>query len=163
MTTPPQTAEPVIRRELTVPLSMEGAFALFTEGLARWWPPAYTWSQDVLDTIAMEPWVNGRCYERGPHDFTCDWGRVLAWEPPHRLVFTWQISPDRAPEPNPTRASEVEVRFEAKGALSTRLAFVHRYFGRHGADGARYRAMLDAPEGWSTILNAYAEQAGRQV
>jgi uncharacterized protein YndB with AHSA1/START domain len=80
---------------------VERAFATFSDGLAGWWPREYTWAQDTLETIAIEPREGGRCFERGPHGFHCDWGRVLAWDPPDRLAFTWQIGPDRVPEPNP--------------------------------------------------------------
>jgi uncharacterized protein YndB with AHSA1/START domain len=108
-------AEDTLKVTTTVAAPVEQAFRTFTEGLAGWWPREYTWAQDTLDTIAIEPRAGGRCFERGPHGFHCDWGRVLAWEPPRRLVFTWQIAPDRAPEPNPAKASEVEARFVADG------------------------------------------------
>ena len=128
-----------IQRTLTVPASPERAFTVFTGELATWWPPEYTWAQDVLDTIAVEPRESGRCFERGPHGFECDWGRVLVWDPPRRLGFTWQISPQRVPEPNPTKASEIEVRFEAEGPGTTRVEFEHRGFEGHGEGGAGYR------------------------
>ena len=84
------------------------AFALFTEHLGRWWPRAYTWSQDTLEHIGIEPRVGSRCFEIGPHGFHSDWGRVLEWDPPRRLRIAWQISPRREPEPNPLKASESE-------------------------------------------------------
>jgi uncharacterized protein YndB with AHSA1/START domain len=82
---------------------------------------------------------------------------VLVWEPPHRLVFTWQISPRREPEPNPARASEVEVRFEAEGPSRTQVEFEHRHFDRHGEGGAEYQAMLGSPQGWPYILDCYVK------
>lgn len=147
--------EKAIRRRMTVKVQPERAFTIFTDELARWWPAEYTWSQDVLETIAIEPGEGGRCFERGPHNFECDWGRVLTWEPPHRLVFTWQISPKREPEPNPAKASEVEVRFESEGTSGTRVEFEHRHFARHGEDAPEYRAGLDSPQGWPYILDRY--------
>lgn len=153
----PQGIEEAIHKTLMLPVSAERAFDVFAKELGAWWPPEYTWSQDVLVAIAIEPGQDGHCYELGPHNFRCDWGRVLIWEPPHRLVFTWQISPKREPEPNPARASEIEVRFESDGPLTTRLEFEHRGFGRHGEDGAEYRAMLDSPPGWPYILNRYVK------
>lgn len=149
--------EEIIQRRLTVPVSTDQAFDFFTAKLTNWWPPEYTWSQDVLETIAIEPGVNGRCFERGPFNFECDWGRVLVWEPPRRLVFTWQISPGREPVPDPSKASEVEVRFEAESASSTQVIFEHRRFARHGDGAADYRAMLDSPQGWPYILDCYRE------
>ncbi|HET8726192.1 MAG TPA: SRPBCC domain-containing protein, partial [Alphaproteobacteria bacterium] len=81
---------------------------------------------------------------------------VLAWEPPHRLVLAWQISPRREPEPDPARASEVEVRFASEGPSVTRVAFEHRGFANHGADADGYRAGLDSAQGWTFILDRYA-------
>jgi uncharacterized protein YndB with AHSA1/START domain len=81
---------------------------------------------------------------------------VLVWEPPRRLVLAWQISPERAPEPDPAKASEVEVRFVAEGPSVTRVELEHRGFERHGAGGAGYRAGMGAPQGWPYILDRYA-------
>ncbi len=92
-----------IKQTLTVPGSVDRAFHVFTEELNMWWPNEYTWSGEVLETIEIEPRKNGRCFERGPHGFECDWGRVLVWQPPDRLVFTWQIAPDRVPQPDPKK------------------------------------------------------------
>lgn len=103
-----------IRYTLTVPLQPSEAFALFTERLAQWWPHEYTWGQGVLEDIGVESRPDGLCYERGPHGFRCDWGRVLIWQPPSRLTLAWQISPRREPEPNAARASTVELRFDAE-------------------------------------------------
>ncbi len=69
------------------------------------------------------------------------------WEPPHRLVFSWQISPERVPEPDPVKASEVEVRFTAEGLATTRVELEHRGFEHHGPGGDAYRAGLGSPEG----------------
>jgi len=91
-----------------------------------------------------------------PHGFTCHWGRVLAWDPPTRLVFAWQIAPDRAPEPNPAKASEVEVRFHPSDPTSTRVDLEHRAFPRHGDAADTYRQALASPQGWPLILARYA-------
>lgn len=152
-----QADEQPIRLSMTVPASPDHAFAIFTKGLVSWWPAEYTWSQEVLEILAIEPGQGGHCFEQGPHGFRCDWGRVLVWEPPHRLVFTWQISPKREPEPNPARASEVEVRFVAEGPSHTRVEFEHRHFDRHGEGGVEYRAALGSPQGWSYILDRYVK------
>ena len=154
-----QDTEEAVRRTLTVPVPVDRAFALFTGELATWWPPEYTWAKDKLETIRIESGEGGRCFERGPHGFECDFGRVLAWEPPHRLVFSWQISPTRVPEPNPEKASEVEVRFEPNGPHSTRVAFEHRGFAKHGEGAAEYREAMDSAQGWEYILSRYEEAA----
>ncbi len=140
---------------------MERAFALFTERIGDWWPAEFTWSQDVLDDLRIEPREGGLCTELGPRGFRCDWGAVLAWERPCRLLLAWQIAPSRAPEPNPARASEVEVRFEQNGDASTAVELEHRHFERHG-DGAReYRDGMH--QGWERLLERYAAFAGAQL
>jgi uncharacterized protein YndB with AHSA1/START domain len=151
--------EDTLHHATTVAAPVERAFATFSDGLAGWWPREYTWAQDTLETIAIEPREGGRCFERGPHGFHCDWGRVLAWDPPDRLVFTWQIGPDRVPEPNPAKASEVEVRFVADGPSATRVELEHRGFSRHGDGGDRYRAAMGSRLGWPLILDRYAAAA----
>lgn len=151
------TTEP-IRVRLSVPLPVEAAFRLFVDELNTWWPAEYTWSGDVLEQIAVEPREGGRCFEVGPHGFTCDWGRVLTFDSPRRIVFTWQISPRREPVPDPAQASEIEVRFEPSGA-GTQVDFEHRLFERHGEGGAEYRAALASEQGWPYILSRYADAA----
>jgi uncharacterized protein YndB with AHSA1/START domain len=128
----------------------ERAFAAFAD-LGAWWPAEYSWAGDVLEEIGIEPREGGHCYELGPHGIRCDWGRVTAWEPPRRLVFTWQIGPQREPAPDPARASEVEVRFDA-----TTVTLEHRDFERHGPDAENYRAALASEHGWPYILGRYA-------
>jgi uncharacterized protein YndB with AHSA1/START domain len=152
---PQPSEEQAIRCAVSVPVSVERAFAGFIE-LARWWPREYTWSGGVLEDLGIEPGEGGHCFELGPHGFRCDWGTVLVWEPPGRLVLAWQIAPDRAPEPNPARASEVEVRFVPQGPPGTRVELEHRGLSRHGADGDAYREALGSPDGWPLMLDRYA-------
>jgi len=147
-----------VRRTLTVHVPVERAFAIFTERLEVWWPREYTWGKEAMESIGIECHEGGFCYETGPNGFLCHWGRVLEWDPPHRLVLSWQISPERAPEPNPDKASEIEIRFIAEGPR-TIVEFEHRCFGRHGEGGARYRAAMDSPQGWTYILQRYASEA----
>jgi uncharacterized protein YndB with AHSA1/START domain len=147
-----------IRRTLTVHVPIERAFAIFTERFEAWWPREYTWGGEVLESIGIECREGGLCYEAGPNGFSCHWGRVLVWDPPHRLVLSWQISPERAPQPNPAKASEIELRFIAEGPR-TLVEFEHRGFARHGKGGARYRAAMDSPQGWTYILQRYASEA----
>jgi uncharacterized protein YndB with AHSA1/START domain len=92
-----------IRRAVTVQAPVERSFAAFTAELASWWPREYTWANETLEAIGIEPREGGHCFELGPGGFHCDWGTVLTWDPPNRLVFAWQIAPSRAPEPNPAR------------------------------------------------------------
>ena len=76
-----------VRSAVTVPQSPAEAFALFAERLVDWWPREYTWAQDTLQRIGVDPQIGGRCYEIGPHEFPADWGRVLAWDRPARLLL----------------------------------------------------------------------------
>jgi len=150
-----------VRSSLTVPCTPEHAFAAFTEAFGSWWPPEYTWSQRALEAIGIEPGEGGACFELGPYGFHLDWGRVLAWEPPRRLVFSWQIGATRVPEPDPARSSEVEVRFEPDGDDGTRVELVHRDFARHGEEAAGYRAAMGSEQGWDFILRRFAAHLAR--
>lgn len=144
--------EPVapIRRMARIDLPVQQVFSLWTDSLGLWWPREFTWSQQKLERIAIEPWVAGRCFERGPHDFHLDFGRVIACEPPTRLVFTWQIAFDRTPQPDPDRCSEVEVRLVAGGEDATDVSIEHRHFERHGAHAEAYRAGMEG--GWDELV-----------
>lgn len=146
-----------IRWSREIDTTPDRAFEIFTRDLASWWPAEYTWSGDVMETIALEPRQGGRCYELGPHGFQCDWGRVLAWEPGERLVLAWQISPRREPEPNPAKASEVEISFNRNGAR-TMVEFEHRHIDRHGEGSDDYRKALASEAGWPWILSRYVER-----
>ena len=141
-----------------VALPPEQAFERFTEAFGDWWPPEYTWSRHALERIGIEPGEGGLCYELGPHGFRLDWGRVTAWEPGARLAFLWQIGPTRVPEPDPGRASEVDVRFEADGEGGSRVTLTHAGFERHGDGAEGYRAAMDSPQGWDRILGRFAER-----
>jgi uncharacterized protein YndB with AHSA1/START domain len=144
---------------VVVDASPERAFDVFTEGLGEWWIPEYTWSGPrVLVDIGIEPRKGGLCYEIGPYGFRVDWGRVLTWEAPHRLVFTWQIGPERVPEPDPERASEVEVTFATEGR-GTRVELTHRRFERHGEAAQAYRGGMSV--GWEQLLGRYADAANK--
>jgi uncharacterized protein YndB with AHSA1/START domain len=153
--TEPQHAVKLVEA-ITVDAGAEDAFRTFTDELGRWWPKEYTWSGDVLEEMRIEPRVGGHCYEVGPHAFRCDWGRVTAVDAPHRIVFTWQISATRVPDPDPARGSEVEVRFDVEHEGSTLLTLEHRGFERHGDDGGQYCAAMASDAGWRRILQQYA-------
>ena len=140
-----------------VPIEPEAAFALFADRMGEWWPREYSWAGARLEWIGIKA---GMCMERGPHGFRVDWGRVLSWEPPDRLRFSWQISPSRVPEPDPERASEVEVRFTPAEHGGTIVSLAHRSFDRHGEGWQAYEEAMASPDGWPSILVRYAA-AGR--
>lgn len=149
-----------IRVELDLDVDPQAAFTTFVDRFADWWPHDHSWSGGSLQAIGIEPGVGGFCYERGPYGLRLDWGRVTAWEPPHRLAFSWQVEMDRTPQPNPAHASEVEVAFEQRGDGS-RVVLIHDGFDRHAGDGAAYRDALARPEGWPHIVERYAARVRR--
>ncbi len=140
-----------VRCEVEVAASPERVFAAFTEDLGSWWPPEYSWAQTRLEHIAIEPREDGR-YERGPHGFWCDWGRMTHCHRPERLVFLWQVSPDGTPQPDPERSSEVEVTFDEAGK-GTKVTVEHRAFERHGEEGGGDREALASALGWPYMLD----------
>ncbi|WP_076468833.1 SRPBCC family protein [Micromonospora avicenniae] len=143
-----------VRCDLVISAPTERAFAVFAGALTDWWVREYTWSgPEALSELGMEPRAGGMLYEIGPYGFRADWGRVLIWDPPRRLVFTWQIGPDRSPVPDPARASEVEVLFLAEAPGQTRVELEHRHFDRHGEAAEGYRQALTA--GWHELLSRY--------
>ncbi|HEX8345851.1 MAG TPA: SRPBCC family protein, partial [Actinoplanes sp.] len=144
-----------LRVSVLVEAAPEAAFDAFTTRVHEWWVREFTWSgRDLLDTIGIEPGPGGKAYEIGPHGFRLDWGRVLVWDPPRRVVLAWQIAPDRVPRPDPAQASEVDVSFRQQPG-GTAVTLEHRHFERHGPDAAGYRrAMTD---GWRELLDRYAE------
>jgi uncharacterized protein YndB with AHSA1/START domain len=146
-----------VNLEFNVPASADRAFKVFVHEINTWWPREYTWAGEVLEKIEIETRIQGRCFERGPHGFECDWGRVTAFDSPNRIVFTWQIAPDRVPEPNPDKASEVEVSFSEIGKQETRVKFEHRNFEKHGEHAESYKQALSSPQGWKYILDKFKD------
>jgi uncharacterized protein YndB with AHSA1/START domain len=145
--------------EIVVAAPPERAFETFTAGMTAWWPPEYTWANKTLERIVVEAQEGGHCTEYGPHGFRVDWGRVVTCEPPARIAFTWQISPQRVPQPDPAQASLVEVRFDGDGD-GTRVTVNHRHFSRHGEGAEGYEAAMSSPQGWPLLLERFAAAAG---
>jgi uncharacterized protein YndB with AHSA1/START domain len=150
---------PPLSGSATVALPVEKAFAFFTASIGSWWPAEYHIGQpDMADTI-LEPRQGGRWYERGTDSSECEWGRVLAWEPPHRLVVTWQINGHWQFDPDPAHASEIEVRFTADGPEQTRVELEHRHLDRLVAGQALRDGIEVSGGGWSSVLLTYAKAA----
>jgi uncharacterized protein YndB with AHSA1/START domain len=149
---------PAIRGKITIDVPVDHAFQVFTSSFNTWWPHEFHIGQTDIAEAIIEPRKGGRWYERGIDGSECDWGRVLVWEPPHRLVITWQINGRWQFDPDPTRASEVEVLFSADGPEQTTVQLTHQYFDRLEGGQAIHEAMRDEGN-WSALLGLFAKAA----
>jgi uncharacterized protein YndB with AHSA1/START domain len=149
---------PPLTGTLTVDLAIEQAFRFFTESFNAWWPREYHIGQTDIAEAVLEGRVGGRWYERGVDDSECEWGHVRVWEPPHRLVVTWQINGYWQYDPDPAHASEVEIRFTAEGPNETRVDVTHDHLDRLVA-GQELRDGITGGGGWSSLLEAFAAAA----
>jgi uncharacterized protein YndB with AHSA1/START domain len=149
----------VVQKELSVNLPVERVFAVFTQKMAAWWPATHHIAKQPFVEIEVEPRAGGRWFERAADGSECDWGRVLAWEPPHRVVFSWHLQGDFKFDPNPEKASEVEIRFFAESDDKTRLELEHRKLERHGTGWEQVRTNVGAPGGWTFVLESFAKVA----
>ncbi|MDF2809974.1 MAG: hypothetical protein K0S56_1005 [Microvirga sp.] len=149
---PTVTPAPV-RKSIIVKAEAVRAFEVFTAGMGRWWPGSHSIGSSPMKAAVIEPRVGGRWFERGEDGSECDWGRVLAWEPPSRVVLAWQI--DAAWRFDPTLVTEVEVRFIPEGN-ATRVELEHRDIERFGDQAEAARGALDSPGGWSGLLERFA-------
>ena len=145
-----------VAKTVTVEAPLNTAFRVFAEQ-HRWWPVAtHHLAETAGETVVLEPFAGGRWFERAADGTETDWGRVLIWEPPHRLVLTFQIAPGWSYQPDPALASEIEVRFTAEAGGRTRVDFEHRHLERYADQAERMRAVLDGPGGAAGVLAAYA-------
>jgi uncharacterized protein YndB with AHSA1/START domain len=146
---------PAIRRAVTVDAPVERAFRVFTESFNSWWPATHHIGQADLAEAVLEPREGGRWYERSIDGSECDWGRVLTWEPPHRLVLSWQLNGEWQYDPDTDHASEVEVRFTAEGPGQTVVELEHRRLERL-AEAQALHDSVGGPGGWGGILERFA-------
>jgi uncharacterized protein YndB with AHSA1/START domain len=150
-----------VRNSVTVDAPIERAFDVFTAGIGSWWPPEHHLLEAEFADMIFEPRVGGHIIDRGVDGSECRWSRVLAYDPPHRVVFTWDINPQFQLEPDPAKASEVEVQFHAEGPGRTRVDLEHRHLDRHGDGWEGLRDALGTPDGWPHELEAFAAAARR--
>jgi uncharacterized protein YndB with AHSA1/START domain len=147
---------PAIQGKVTVNAPIERAFRIFTESFTTWWPADYHIGEADMAEAIIEPREGGRWYERGVDGSECDWGHVLAWEPPHRLVVTWQINGQWQYDPDPEHASEIEVRFTPEGSDQTTVELEHRLLHRL-VGGEAIRDSISGGGGWGALLAQYAK------
>jgi hypothetical protein len=148
-----------VRKSVRVAAAPARAFEVFTAGFARWWPRSHTIGTVPQKEAVLEPRVGGRWFERGEDGSECDWGKVLVWEPPTRVVLGWQLDPDFKFDPNVV--TEVEVRFVAEGEGATRVELEHRHLERFGERGEVLREKVGSPNGWGKLLEEFAACAAR--
>ena len=144
-----------ITKQLVVEAPAERAFRVFTENMGAWWPREHHIGKSELKDCVVEPKAGGRWYEVCADGSQCDWGKVLTWDPPKRLVLAWQLGSDW--KFDPAFVTEVEVRFTAEGPKRTRVDFEHRNLERFGAIAENMRKEMDG--GWGGILEQYVKRA----
>ena len=152
-----QSAATTVRHSIVVEASIEEAFRVFTEDFGRFKPPEHNLlGADILETV-FEPRVGGHVFDRGVDGSVCRWARVLIFEPPKRVVISWDISPYWEIETDPARTSEVEVRFQPESPTKTRVNLEHRHLDRHAEGWEGVRDGVDSDQGWPLYLHRYAE------
>src|SRR5918992_724808 len=154
-----QAADTVVRKEIVVEGSIERAFTVFTDRFGDFKPREHNLLGVAIAETVFEPKVGGHIYDRGADGSECRWARVLSYEPPDRVVFSWDISPQWQIEPDPEKTSEVEVRFTAEAPDRTRVELEHRHIDRHGDGWEGTRESVGGPGGWPDCLEAFARQA----
>jgi uncharacterized protein YndB with AHSA1/START domain len=146
-----------VRSSIVVEVPIEKAFRAFTDDFDRIKPREHNMLPVEIAESVFEPGVGGRVFDRGVDGSECQWARVLAYEPPHRVVFSWDISPRWQIESDRERTSEVEVRFTTESAKRTRVDVEHRYLDRHGDGWEGLREALGGGDGWPIYLQRLAD------
>lgn len=147
-----------IRKEITVEAPQERAFRVFTQNIEAWWPAEHHIGKAPMKQALMEPKVGGRWYEVGTDGSECDWGKVLVWEPPRRVVLAWSITASWQYDPN--FVTELEVTFHVVGPKRTQVQLEHRNLERYGDALPQMRGMLEP--GWMHQLERYQAEANKE-
>jgi uncharacterized protein YndB with AHSA1/START domain len=155
-----QTADVVVRRQIVVPAPIEQAFSTFTERFGDFKPREHNILGVPIAETVFEPRVGGHIVDRGTDGSECRWARVLVYEPPQLVVFSWDIGPTWQVETEPERTSEVEVRFVAESPDRTRVELEHRNLDRHGPGWESVADGVCADQGWPLYLTRYAALLG---
>jgi uncharacterized protein YndB with AHSA1/START domain len=156
MSTP--VSETSVRNSIVVEAPIERAFSVFTDGFGTFKPRDHNLMAVDIEETVFETHVGGNIYDRGVDGSECRWARVLAFEPPNRVVFSWDISPQWQIETDPDKTSEVEVRFIAEAPDRTRVELEHRNLDRHGDGWEGMREGVHGDQGWPLYLNLFAAQ-----
>ncbi len=144
-----------VTRSITVALAPAAAFDLFTHRMTEFWPAGHSIGASPFEAVVMEPRAGGRWYERSADGVECPWGRVLAWEPPRRVVLAWQLNADWTYDPG--FETDVEVSFTEVEAGRTKVELRHGHLERFGERAAEMQTTFESPGAWDSILAAYAD------
>jgi uncharacterized protein YndB with AHSA1/START domain len=153
-----QAQEASVQKQIVVEAPIERAFSVFTEDFDSIKPREHNMLAVEIAETVFEPREGGRIYDRGVDGSECQWARVLAYEPPDRVVFSWDINPQWQIESDLEKTSEVEVRFISETPERTRVELEHRNLDRHGEGWEGERGAVDSEGGWALYLERFAEQ-----
>ena len=152
-----QATDTAVQTSIVVDASQERAFTFFSQDIGKWWPPEHHILEGELAEMVFEPRVGGNIYDRATNGNECRWARVLAYDPPERVVFSWDISLQWQIETDPAKTSEIEVRFVPEGDTRTRVELEHRHLDRHGDGWEGMRDAVGSPGGWGVGLARFAD------
>jgi uncharacterized protein YndB with AHSA1/START domain len=146
-----------VRKTVMVKAGAQKAFDVFTSGMGRWWPASHSTSKSPLKDVVVEPRAGGRWFELGADGSETNWGKVLAWDPPSRVLLAWQLTKDWSYDP--AFETEVEVTFTPRADGLTEVTLEHRNLERFGEAAETVRAAIDSPGGWGSIIAEFARVA----
>ena len=155
-----QATDTVVRRQIVVQAPIERAFVVFTERFGDFKPPEHNMLKAPIAETVFEPRVGGHIYDRAADGTECRWARILAFDPPDRVVFSWDISPQWQIETDPDTTSEVEIRFTAQAPGRTLVELEHRNIDRHGPGWQSIADGIAGDDGWPLYLSRYAALFG---
>jgi len=152
--------ETTVRASIVVHAPIERAFQVFTEGMSSWWPREHHIGRVPMVATIVEPRIGGRWYELGDDGSECDWGVVLAWDPPHHVAVSWHLDGDYRYDADARRSSRVDVRFQPQGDGTTLVELEHSGLDHHGPTWRRLRDDIASAGGWPGTLRRFADTAG---
>jgi uncharacterized protein YndB with AHSA1/START domain len=153
-----ETVAPV-RKNITIEAAQAHVFSVFTDGVDKWWPREHHIGPSPLKQAIIEPKQGGRWYSTCQDGSEINVGKVLVWDPPKRLVLSWQITAEWKYDAD--FVTEVEIRFTAEGPKTTRVDLEHRNLARYGVAGPAMYTTFDSPGGWGATLAAFAKAAAQ--
>jgi uncharacterized protein YndB with AHSA1/START domain len=153
MTSPTDITETTVRKSITVNAPIARAFDVFTTRFDTWWPRSHHIGAIEMAEAVLDPRAGGRWYERGVDGSECEWGEVLAFDPPTHVALSWRI--DATFKSDPGHASRVDVWFTEESAGVTRVELAHSELDRHGENWRQLRDGVSSDGGWQALLDLY--------